>query len=209
MKGSATMNRYAIAFGCMFALVPQAASAALSVRFSHDISVFVPGSIPPAEQYVDLVFNETGPNVNEGLFAYDLYITRDGPGINLLRAERPDNFVFTSPGASFQQADISTPPNTLVVNAIGDLLGANQDIRDGTKVARVYYTIDPNIPLGAHRIMLDQTPGTTLFVSGDTGEAIPVDISDTAEFLYIPEPGGLSLAGIAVAAAILRRRRSA
>jgi hypothetical protein len=116
--------------------------------------------------------------------------------------------VFTSPGASFQEAgpEFSNKPGLIVVNAIGDLLGANQDIQNGTKVARVFYTIDPNAAGGIYHISLD--PGGTLFVSGDTGEAIPVDISDPGTVFIGPEPAGLSFAGVTCALALLRRSRA-
>jgi hypothetical protein len=203
------MKRFVLGLGCVLAMMPGVASAALSVSISPDITV-TKGAIPTTEQFVDLIFNETAPTANEGLFAYDLYVIRDKPGITLQRIEKPsDNWVFTSPGASFQQADISVPPGLLVANAIGDLLGANQDIVGGTKAARVFYTIDQNAAEGVYHISLDPTPGTTLFVSGDTGEAIPVDItSDVGVITVVPEPASLSLLGIAGILA-LRRRRSA
>jgi hypothetical protein len=57
--------------------------------------------------------------------------------------------------------------------------------------------------------MLDPTEGTTLFVSGDTGEPIPVDVTtDIGTITITPEPASLSLLGIAGLLA-LRRRRAA
>jgi hypothetical protein len=201
------MKRFAFGLACVFAMAPGVASAALSIEIGPDI-LAPRGAIPTGEQFVDLVINETGTPTNEGLFAYDLYITRDKPGINLIRAEKPDNWVFTSPGASFQEAgpEFSNKPGLIVVNAIGDLLGANQDIQDGTKVARVFYTIDPDAPPGLFHISLD--PGGTLFVSGDTGEAIPVNISDTGTVIteMIPEPTALPLLAVAGVLAVRRRR---
>jgi hypothetical protein len=204
------MKRYVLALACVLAMAPGVAPAALGINIGPDI---IPafGSPPPGEQFFDLVFIDSGPATNEGLFAYDLYIRSDGPGINLVRAEKPDNWVFTSPGASFQEAgpEFSNKPGLIVVNAIGDLLGANQDIVNGTKAARVFYTIDPAafaspFPVAYH-LRLD--PAGTLFVSGDTGEAIPVDISDPGSVATVPEPAGLSFAGVACALALLRRRR--
>jgi len=198
------MKRFAFGLACVLSMAPGVASAALSLTIGPDINVCAEG-----EQFIDLVFNETGTPVNEGLFAYDLYITRDKPGINLLRAEKPDNWVFTSPGATFQEAgpEFSHKPGLIIVNAIGDLLGGNQDIVNGTKAARVYYTIDPNAAPGVFHINLD--PAGTLFVSGDTGEAIPVDISDPGStVMFCPEPAGLSFAGVACLLALRRRRRA-
>jgi hypothetical protein len=196
------MKRHLLALACVVAIAPAVASAALSITIGPDINVCTAG-----EQFFDLVFNETGTPVNEGLFAYDLYLQRDKPGVNLVRVEKPDNWVFTSPGASFQEAgpEFSQKPGLIVVNAIGDLLGANQDIVDGTKAARVFYTLDPNVAPGVYHISLD--PAGTLFVSGDTGEAIPVDIGPPFTIIT-PEPAGLSLLGIAGLLA-LRRRRAA
>jgi hypothetical protein len=203
------MKRIALCFGCVLAVVPTMASAALSVAFDGTPVTVTQGQIPAEEHFVELVFNETGTPTNEGLFAYDLYLTPDKPrGINLVRAEKPDNWVFTSPGASFQEAgpEFSNKPSLIVVNAIGDLLGANQDIQNGTKAARIFYTIDSAAAPGMYTINLD--PSGTLFVSGDTGEAIPVDISSigTPLVTVVPEPAGLSLLGVA-SAAFLRRRR--
>ena len=198
------MKRFALGLGCVLALLPGVASAALSIDIGPDI---FSDNNPTTEHFFDLVFHETGAPTNEGLFAYDLYLKADRPGIKLLRAEKPDNWVFTSPGASFQEAgpEFSNKPGLIVVNAIGDLLGANQDIVDGTKAARVFYTMDPDAAAGTYHISLD--PGGTLFVSGDTGEAIPVDISASFS-VPIPEPAGLSLLGIA-GLLTLRRRRAA
>jgi hypothetical protein len=201
------MKRVAFGLTCVLAMAPGLASAALSIEIGPDVLI-TRGAIPTGEQFFDLVFHETGTPTNEGLFAYDLYITRDKPGINLIRAEKPDNWVFTSPGASFQEAgpEFSNKPGLIVVNAIGDLLGANQDIQEGTKVARVFYTIDQDAFPGFYHVSLD--PAGTLFVSGDTGEAIPVDISDSGTVMspIDPEPTALPLLAIAGVLAVRRRR---
>jgi hypothetical protein len=196
------MKRFALGFACVVALMPAVASAALSIEIGPDLFFDSP---PPGELFFDLIFHETGTPTNEGLFAYDLYLQRDNPGISLVRAEKPDNWVFTSPGASFQEAgpEFSNKPGLIVVNAIGDLLGANQDIVEGTKAARVFFTINPTAPAGVYRINLD--PAGTLFVSGDTGEAIPVDISDRGTVTFVPEP--TVLPALAVAGMLAARRR--
>jgi len=194
------MNRFVFGMACVLTMAPGVASAALSLTIGPDIDC------APGEHYFDVIFNETGTPVNEGLFAYDLYIRRDKPGINLLRAEKPDNWVFTSPSAVFQEAgpEFSQKPGLIVVNAIGYLVGANQDIQNGTSAARVFYTIDPDMFPGVYHVNID--PTGTLFVSGDTGEAIPVDISDSGSVICWPEPTSLSLLGVAGLLTLRRRR---
>jgi hypothetical protein len=199
------MNRVAFVLACVLAMAPGVASAALSIAVFPDIALL--DQNPTGEFYFDLVFNETGTPTNEGLFAYDLYLQRDKPGINLIRAEKPDNWVFTSPGAVFQESErFSNKPDLIVVNAIGGVFGPNQDIVNGTKAARVFYTMDPGFAPGTYHIYLD--PSGTLFVSGDTGEVIPVDMSDAGTVTYVPEPTGLTLVGAACALAPRRRRRA-
>jgi hypothetical protein len=69
----------------------------------------------------------------------------------------------------------------------------------------VFYTIHPD-RCANFSIGLD--PAGTLFVSGDTGEAIPVDISDRGIIFGCPEPTAPAVFGLAGAFA-LRRRRAA
>ena len=66
-------TRLVPAFIWVFGIAPGIAAAALSIGISPDITV-ARGAIPTGEQFFDLVFSETAPTVNEGLFAYDLYI---------------------------------------------------------------------------------------------------------------------------------------
>jgi hypothetical protein len=191
-------------------MVPGVASAALSVDFTPDLKV-TKGAIPTGEQFFDLVFNETGAPTHEQLFAYDLYFRRDKAGLNIVRVDKPDNWVFTAPASAFSEdrgVPGTTPPEGDVVNAFGDIFGANVDVTSGTKAARVIYTIDPNIDLGVYHIMLDPSSGTTQFVSGETAEAFPVNITDMGTVTVVPEPASLSLLGVAGLLA-LRRRRSA
>jgi hypothetical protein len=58
------MTRLMLALACVVAMAPGVASAALSITMGPDIDVCAEG-----EQFFDLVFNETGTPVNEGLFA--------------------------------------------------------------------------------------------------------------------------------------------
>jgi MYXO-CTERM domain-containing protein len=197
------MKRFALASACVLAMMPAVASAALSISIGPDVLAV---GDPSAERFFDLVFHETGPATNEGVYAYDLYIKADRPGIKLVRAEKSDNWVFSSPGASFQEAgpEFSNKPGLIVVNAVGDLVSDNQDIVDGTKAARVFYTIDENLPRGAYSLTLD--PSSTLFVSGFSGETIPVDISDRGTVIVEPEPTALPLLAVAGVLAVRRRR---
>ena len=61
-----------------------------------------PGS---GEHFFNLTFTEVPPAENEYLYAYELQFETAQPGIRLLRAERPDNFVLTAPDATFMQAE--------------------------------------------------------------------------------------------------------
>src|SRR5687768_715432 len=80
--GVEKMKRFVMGLGCVAGLVlaPSIASAALSLQIGPKM-----GAAPtvansdaeplPGRQFFDLIFNETGPADNEGLFAYDLLLT--------------------------------------------------------------------------------------------------------------------------------------
>jgi len=201
------MKRFGPGLACVLAMTPGVASAALSIAIGPD--AFSGPADPQGERYFDLVFQETGPATNEGLFAYVLALRRNLTGINLVRAEKPENWVFASPSASFLEhgPEFSNKPGLIVVEAVGDILGASQDIVGGTKAARVFYTIDPNAGMGYYHIYLD--PAGTLFVSGDTGEAIPIDISDPGLVIVWPEPTSMPLLAVAGVGVLAMRRRQA
>ena len=84
-----------------------AASAASELRIGPNRgatavdAVVGPG---PAVHFFDLTFFETGAPQQDHLYAYDLLL-RATPGVSLVRAERPDNWAFTAPDATFTQAE--------------------------------------------------------------------------------------------------------
>src|SRR5690242_17760223 len=107
------MRQFILKFACVLAVSlwaawPAAARAALALRLGSEYGATLPDAfVWPAsgEHYFDLVFEETGTPEDERLFAYDLQVVRTRPGVRLLRAEKPDNWVFTDPGATFIQAE--------------------------------------------------------------------------------------------------------
>jgi len=103
-------------------------------------------------------------------------------------------------GATFSLAE-STPSYILAnVFSNNDLA----DITTGKKAARVRYTVAPDAPWW--RYLLAFEPALTVFGSGDPIGAleIPVALRDTE--LFIPEPSGLALPGLACLLLGLRRR---
>jgi hypothetical protein len=177
------MNRCGFAFACVLAIAPAAAWGGLSLqigpkrgdgRKDADLTV-VQGWAPRGQQFFDLMFDEDGPPDNEALFAYDVLI-KAPPGINLVRAEKPDKWVFTAAGATFTQVEADA--RHILVNGIGDLRGKGEDITKGARAARVFFTVDPAVAAGRYDITLDA--GTTTFGSNDPNRnlVIPVTITD-------------------------------
>ena len=120
------MKGFALSVGGVLVLLPAVASAAaLSIQIgpgvgpnSPDVIAFPPP--PGGEQFLDLVFHETGTPENEGLFAYDLLLLAEGP-INLVRVEKPDNWVFTAPDATLTTGGDGPTPRRILVHGINTL----------------------------------------------------------------------------------------
>src|SRR5439155_21671875 len=95
--GGADMKRFALALSCALAgIMPAITKASLRLQIGPERgadavdAVVAPGS---GERFFDLVFNESGPPVNEHLIAYDVGVDAARPGLSLVRAEKPDNWV--------------------------------------------------------------------------------------------------------------------
>jgi len=206
--GSASVaGRVALA-ACLFATfvaaVPRSAGGALSLASSSELSC------TPGEHFFDLVFTETAPAVDEGLFAYDLALSfvplgpgGTGGGFAFTGAERPPgDFVLDVPGGGLFRVATLTP-TSLVIN-----VASNEDLADintGDKAARVFYTIGA-VPPAAYTLAFDAA--NTDFISGDPDQEfdIPVDLRDFG-VVVCPEPGALlSLLGLGGMLTLRRRR---
>src|SRR2546423_970838 len=147
-----TVKQFLLVLAVMVSMPQGVCSAALSLGGlnGRDAST--------GQRYVDLVFNETPPTENEGLFAYDIAASLVRPtgvtgGVNLAGIERPaDNFVLDVPsGATFSVAE-NTANNVLAnISSNNDLA----DITSGKKAARIFYTVDPGATPGIYRLALD------------------------------------------------------
>ena len=211
------MKRLVFALACVVSLLPQLASAALSLQIGSQSGPNTPDATPffpsPGPQFFDLIFNETPPADNEGLFAYDLSLRLVRPagttgGVRLAGAERtPTDFVLgDDPNASTFSVAASTPDELLINISSNNALF---DITQGKKAARVFYTYDVDFSvLGEYRIVFDTT--NTVFGSGDPNRpdpAIAVDLSDAGVIRVIPEPASAALLGVAGMLVLRRRKR--
>jgi hypothetical protein len=203
------MRHVILSCACLLAACPAAARATLALRLGSEYGATLPDAFvwpSSGEHYFDLVFEETGAPQDERLFAYDLQIEPTRPGVRLLRAEKPEGWVFTDPAASFVQAQATA--SKIVVNAINEPTGAHlSDITTGSRAARVWYTVEAGSDYGGYGIALNEQ--FTVFSSGDPNRprVIPVLLSDYGVVIYVPEPGGMAaLGGAAVPGLLLRRR---
>jgi MYXO-CTERM domain-containing protein len=212
-RAVARVTAYAV---LVVAAAPRFASAALSLNLVPQDAM-----VCDYERHAfDVVFagdRVEGAPANEGLFAYDLVLTipqaMQGK-FKLAGAERPDNFVLDVPsGAVFS---VPNDPQLTNNNRITINVSSNNDLADitnGKKAARVFFQLDPSTPIGP-----SLEPFTVLFfdqdatVFGSASEAfpflqIPVGLSDSGSIFICPEPGALTLLGLAAALCLRRRRR--
>ena len=198
-----------LAILCISALSLPAAAGPLQLRvgpnFGADTvdAVVAPGA---GTQSLDLVFVESGQPYNELLFAYDAGVDAAQPGLRLVRAEKPDNWVLTGSDSDTVFTEREARPDHILVNASYALTysGPLADITTGAKVARIYYSIDPGTAPGLYRITLDRN--TTVFGTGNPNCSCPIfpDLSDAGVVLVTPEPSGVALVGVAWVLALRR-----
>ena len=213
------MNRFMLGVGmASFLLTQSTAAAALqldigpkhgAVATSANIDAFP----LPGQQALDLIFTETAPTENEGLFAYDVLVSVPVAARNLITlagAEKPaDNFVLDVPsGATFSVAESDANHVLINVSSNNELA----DITTGKKAARILYTLTPAALAQGWTFsgpVLVFDTGSTVFGSGDPNRDvnIVVDLTD-AGILLLPEPTDLTLLGMA-GVLCLRRRAGA
>jgi hypothetical protein len=198
----------AFALGCVVTIAPRTAPAALSLQ----IGPVLPA---PGLQSADLIFTETAPTENEGLFAYDLLITVPAAARGLIRldgvaagsfpgfvlGDDPNQYTFTVAESDANHVRVNVSSNN-------DLF----DIMTGKRAARVFYALSPlglaQSALGwCGETALAFDPGATVFESGDRTRPdtnIPVNLRDGA--VLCPEPAGVAVVGMAGPLALRRPR---
>jgi hypothetical protein len=196
------------AVACVVAAAPRTAAAALSLEIGPVLPF-------PGRQSADLVFTETAPIENEGLFAYDLLITGPVAARDLIRldgvaAGNFPGFVLGDDPSKYTFSVAESDANHVLVN-----VSSNNDLFDimsGKRAARAFYLLTPaglvQSALGwCGETALAFDPGATVFGSGDPNRPdvnIPVDLRDGA--VLCPEPTGPALLGMAGLLALRRRR---
>jgi hypothetical protein len=186
---------------CLLSAGPRVANAALSLAGQPELSCV------PGDHFFDLVFAETGPADNEGLFSYDLALSFVplGPAgdFAFTGADRPpDNFVLDVPSGSLFRVATLTPTSLLINVASNEDLA---DIATGSKAARIFYTIGATPP-AAYSLAFDTA--STGFASADPERPldIPVDLVDFG-VVVCPEPGGVLFVAGGALIALWRRGR--
>ena len=212
------MKRFVLGMGLLGLMVPSVASAALQLQIgpgngASAVDARHPDPVPFGQNFLDLIFHETGGVNREGLFTYDVALDLPaGNGVSFVNGAGstpvqigPNPAIAMTPNPASITV-LENTPSRLVFNITSgnDLT----DIDEGESAARIFYTVAPDAAVGLRRITFDAL--NSVYGSGDPELplSIEVDMSDVGLIEVVPEPGALSLLGIAGLLA-LRRRRTA
>ena len=163
-------------------------------------AVVAPGS---GEQFFDLTFIQSDEDPDDAMNAYDVMVRAPRPGLTLLRATEPDNWIFTDPGALFTVADADAGHLLIRASSPDESVDITQPPRNA---ARIYYRIDAGVAPGLYPITLEE--GTTRIYSADSGglPPPPLGVTDPGLARVTPEPSGLAVLALAAALGLRRRR---
>jgi hypothetical protein len=163
-------------------------------------AVVAPGS---GEHFFDLTFLQSEEDPDDQMNEYDVMVRASRPGITLLRAQKPDNWVFTDPDAVLTVVEGNA--GHLLINASSP--DERVDItRPPKNAARVYYSLDAGAAPGRYSITLE--PSTTRLYTANTSGWVPpfVGVTDPGLVLVTPEPSGLTILAVGGVLALRRRR---
>ena len=194
---------------CLAALAqPVAATPILELRTGPNCgpdevdAAVSPGS---GEQFFDLTFLQDWEDPDDQMNRYDLIVRAPRPGITLLRAEKPDNWVFSDPDAALTV--VEGDAGHLVINASSpdERVNLTKDV-PVQNAARIYYSVDPDAAPRLYNIRLDEGR-TRIYTADETGWVPPpVGVTDSGLVLVTPEPSGLAVLAFGGLLALRRRR---
>lgn len=220
------MNRVAVmSMGCVLAMVPSFASAAVKVNIGDRTALggnpVIPGVLTGSTLTVPVVFTGTDAE-NELLGGYDLLFILErvggasGASFKDPFATRPtSNFVFGNVTGvvdfGIANANPAPSPTSFLLNVLDNSSVNTVDVPQtgpGLNAADLVLNID-GLAGGTYRIRLD--PVISSLSTSDPNRADPVittDFTDVGTIEIVPEPTSLSLLAIGGLLA-LRRRRTA
>jgi hypothetical protein len=205
------------AAGLVLALLPAVSRGALSLGFGPPDGTNPASACLPGTHFVDLIFADDSTE-DEGLYAYDLVLNLVTPAgrpgdVRIAGAERPPTDFVLSDDPNKSTFTIAQGPGLTDDRRITVNISSNNDLFDittGKKAARLFYTIAPGALPGQFSLAFD--PANTVFGSGDPNRlelALAVGLADAGSLQICPEPGTLSITGLAGLLCLSRRRRAA
>ena len=167
-------------------------------------AIVAPGS---GEHFFDLTFLQDWEDPDDQMNRYDVMVRAPRPGITLLRAEKPANWVFTDPDAVLTAVEGDAGHLLISGSSPGERVNLTKD-QPVQNAARIYYSVDPGAAPGFYSIRMEE--GTTrIYTANDTGWVPPpVGVTDAGLVLVTPEPSGLAVLGLAGVLALRRRREA-